>query len=208
MKALTQKQDQILQFIQSFTEDQGYPPTVREIGYHFKIRSSSVFDHMEALKQKGYLEKERSKPRALRIRGNRGKQIKPINIQEEDWVSVPVVGRVAAGLPTLAIENVEDHIPLPKRMARWDRSFLLKVKGDSMTGSGILNGDHVLVKPQASADNGDIVVAQIEDEATVKKLEITPKRIRLLPTNPAYSPISVKPHTVILGKVVGLIRGC
>lgn len=204
MQQLTERQNQTLHFIQSFTDRCGYPPTVREIGRHFGIRSSSVFDHLEALKHKGYLEKEEAKPRTLRVRDDRGKRFEN---GEEKSVFVPIVGSVAAGLPILAEENIEERIPLPQRMVRHRNSFLLKVKGNSMTGSGILDGDHVIVRPQASAENGDIVVALIEDEATVKKLKISRNKILLVPTNPAYPPIEARPHTIIRGKVVGLIRG-
>ncbi|MBI2870958.1 MAG: transcriptional repressor LexA [Candidatus Omnitrophica bacterium] len=206
MEQLTARQGEILGFIRAFIDRHGYPPTVREIGRHFRIQSSSVFDHLEALKRKGHLEKQGFKPRALRIRDDRGVE-GPVTYSEEESVLVPIVGRVAAGLPILAEENIEERVPLPQRLVRHKNSFLLRVQGDSMTGSGILDGDHVIVRPQAWANHGDIVVVRMEDEATVKKLDMSRDKIFLVPTNPAYKPMPAKPNTLILGKVVGLIRG-
>ena len=199
---LTERQRQVLQFIKEEIAKKGYPPSVREIGEAIGLSSSStVHGHMARLEEKGFIRRDPTKPRA-------------IEVLDEDYgtprrrtVNVPIVGRVTAGLPIYADQNVEDHFPLPADFVRADEKelFFLTVQGDSMVEAGILDGDYVLVRRQQSAVNGDIVVAMIEDEATVKRFFKEKGHIRLQPENRYMDPIIV-PAAEILGKVVGLIR--
>src|SRR6266705_105911 len=157
---LTEKQQAILDFINEYVEDNGFPPSVREIGSHFGIYPATVQDHISALERKGYLQKKRFQSRTLSVPAS--------SRRRQGQEGIPIVGRVAAGLPLLAQENIEDMIQLPKEWAPAG-AFLLKVQGNSMEGAHILNGDYVLVHPQETAANGEIVVALIGEEATVKR---------------------------------------
>ncbi len=199
-RGLTRRQAEILTFIQRFTETHGYPPSVREIGRALGLTSSStVHSHLAALEKKGYLHRDPSKPRALEVlRDERAAPAKKV-------IPLPVVGRVAAGSPLLAQENIEDYFPLPAEFVRGAETFILRVRGDSMVGAGIYDGDYVIVRRQPTAHNGDIVVARLEDEATVKRFFREDGYIRLQPENPALEPILTR-DVVIEGKVVGLIR--
>ena len=194
---LTERQAKILEFIASHAATRGYPPTRREIGAHFGIRSTrGVGRHIEALEKKGHLTRTPRGARAIAIS----------NVPQSR--AVPIVGRVAAGRPILAMENIEGTIAIDRAVARWKDAFLLKVRGDSMEGAGILDGDYVLVKPQAAADLHDIVVALIGDEATVKRLIKKEGEIFLKPENPRYNPIRLtsRDPVKILGKVAGVFR--
>jgi repressor LexA len=199
---LTKRQQQILDFIRGEIHRCGYPPSVREIGEAIGLSSSStVHSHLAALESKGYLRRDPSKPRALEVldfrETDRGVDYGSVR-------AVPVVGQVAAGQPILAAENIEQTMSLPTEMAD-DQTFILRVKGDSMIEAGILDGDFVVVRQQQTATNGDIVVAMLEDSATVKTFYREPDRIRLQPENSTMEPIYTRDVT-ILGKVVALFR--
>ncbi|MEW6031432.1 MAG: transcriptional repressor LexA [Bacillota bacterium] len=200
MPSLTSRQKQILEFIKRQTRERGYPPSVREIGEAVGLSSSStVHGHLARLEEKGYLRRDPTKPRAIEVL-DEGRAV-----QRHRLVNVPLVGRVTAGTPILAVENIEDYIPLPRDLAGGEGTFLLSVRGDSMIGAGIHDGDLLIVRPQPSADDGDIVVALLEDEATVKRFYRDKRGIRLQPENPALEPIVTR-DVRILGKVIGLIR--
>lgn len=197
---LSNRQIAILDFIKKEIRKKGYPPSVREIGEAVGLSSSStVHGHLAQLEEKGYLRRDPTKPRAIEVLGDDNFAIK------KELVNVPIVGRVTAGQPILAVENIEDTFPLPLDFVRNDEVFMLSVRGDSMMNAGILDGDYVLVKQQNTARNGDIVVALLTDEATVKTFYKEHDHIRLQPENPAYEPIISKDIT-ILGKVTGVFR--
>jgi repressor LexA len=198
-KELTNRQRKVLDFITNYLRDTGYPPTVREIAGEFKISSKGAYDHLIAIEKKGYIRRDPAKPRAIELMDFvPGRAYGPV-------IEIPVVGRVAAGEPLLASQNIERTITLSNDLIRTEEPFALKIKGESMTGAGILEGDYVIVKQQHDADQGDIVVALIGDEATVKRFYRAGDHIRLQPENPTMKPIIVKDVT-ILGKVVGLFR--
>jgi len=201
LASLTARQKQILEFIKRQTREKGYPPSVREIGENVGLSSSStVHGHLARLEEKGFIHRDPSKPRAIEILDDGGRAI-----QRHRLVSVPLIGRVTAGEPILAVENIEDYVPLPRDLAGGEGTFLLSVRGDSMIGAGIHNGDLVIVRPQRAADNGDIVVAMLEDEATVKRYFKDKTAVRLQPENPTMEPIVAK-NVEVLGKVIGLFR--
>jgi repressor LexA len=197
---LTERQQTILDFINQYVKDNGFPPSVREIGKHFGIYPATVQDHITALERKGYLQKKRFQSRTLSV---------PASSRRQPDGGIPIVGRVAAGLPLLAQENIEDMIQLPKEWAPAG-AFLLKVQGNSMEGAHILDGDYVLVHPQQTAANGEIVVALIGDEATVKRFYRTESGITLKAENPKYKPIEIERSEAtpvnIVGKVMGVLR--
>lgn len=197
---LTARQAQILSYIKNQIKNTGYPPSVREIGHAVGLKSSStVHAHLVQLEEKGYLKKDPSKPRA----------IIPVPTQEEQSltqiVSLPLVGQVAAGVPILAEQNIEAFMPVPEELVGSGRHFMLQVRGDSMIEAGIFEGDYLIVRQQADANNGEIVVAVLEDEATVKRLFKHDGYVELRPENQAMQPIIV-PHAAIAGKVAGLLR--
>lgn len=207
-RELTRRQTQILDFVRSEIHRRGYPPSVREIGDAVGLSSSStVHSHLAALEAKGYIRRDPSKPRALEVLDFRDTAS---GVDYGQVHAVPVVGQVAAGLPILASENIESTITLPAELAG-EQTFVLRVRGDSMIEAGILNGDHVVVRQQETADNGDIVVAVMADEmsgepeATVKRFYREADRIRLQPENSSMEPIYSRDVTV-LGKVVALFR--
>jgi repressor LexA len=204
---LTDRQRQVLDFIKSETRRQGFPPTVRDIGQAVGLSSSStVHAHLAALEAKGLIRRDPSKPRALEVIGRDDGPAPTVARQPVgNVVELPVIGSVAAGMPTLAAENIETTIPLPTEIVRDDSTFVLRVKGESMIDAGIFDGDYVVVHQQPTAVNGDIVVAQIEDEATVKRFFREADRIRLQPENPTMEPIYARDVTV-LGKVVAVFR--
>src|SRR5205823_1574841 len=223
---LTDRQEKILSFIKKSIQDQGYPPTIREIGEHFGIRSTNgVNDHLKALERKGYLVRGELKSRALSVieGGRGGAPVRPMSRLargelhaapdlDGNVVEVPVVGKVAAGAPILAQENITDHVRIDSFLlgdaAR--KVFALKVSGDSMIGDGILDGDYIFVRKQLQAAPGEIVVALIEDEATVKRYYPEGDRVRFQPSNPRLKPIYVARdefrETQIIGVVVGVYR--
>jgi repressor LexA len=201
-RELTRRQQQILDFIRSYLNRHGYPPSVREIGADVGLSSSStVHSHLAALETKGFIRRDPTKPRALEVFDYRDSDR---GIDYGQVRAIPLVGQVAAGAPILAAENIEATIPLPAELADED-TFLLRVKGDSMVDAGILDGDYVVVHQQRTATNGDVVVAMLEDEATVKRFFKEPDRVRLQPENASMEPIYATDVT-ILGRVQGLFR--
>ena len=212
---LTSRQREIFTFVREFIKERGYPPSVREIGEHFNIYPRAVFDHLKALEKKGYLKRWGSMSRGLEVlvfhegephgsnqRAGPYKEGKPL-IRE-----IPVLGRVAAGKPTLAVEHVEGTIPLPTEWVREKEVFLLKVKGDSMSPY-ILPDDFVIVQSQSSAENGDVVVTLMGEEATVKRFFKKGRRVELKPDNERWETIQVEEGSgemQILGKVIGVFR--
>ncbi len=205
MKELTTRQRQIFEFIKRSVTDLGRPPSLREIGDKFKINSTNgVRTVLDALERKGYIRRSRYLSRGIEI-------IKeaPEHLDPKHQVMVPLVGRVAAGTPLWAEQNIEGTFCIDRTFVPGEQIFALRVKGDSMIEAGILDGDYVLVRRQQTADRGDIVVAQVGDEATVKRYIPEKKRIRLEPANPDYGPIIVErgsPGFAIAGKVIGLLR--
>lgn len=220
MEKLKDREQKILQYMKKEINQKGYPPTVREICSALNIKSTStVHKDIESLEIKGFLKKDPSKPRALMMVSasseekatSRSQSIDADsydNAQRTDIVDIPLVGRIAAGTPILADQNVEDSFPLPARFAGRGTNFMLTVKGESMIEAGIFDGDYILVEQQNTANNGDIVVAMIdgfESEATVKTFYKEDEHIRLQPENASMSPIIVK-EVNILGKVKGVFR--
>lgn len=200
MEELTKRQQDVLSGIRLIFQETGYPPTVRELGERLGLRSScTVQRHLEALERKGFIRRNPTKARTIEI--TRGP--KPISKSAADGglVALPVMGTVTAGQPILAIENVEDSLALPRSLVPDDECFALRVRGDSMINAGLYDGDFAVVKRQESASNGDIVVALLEDEATIKRFFRENGRYRLQPENPALEPI-IAEHVAILGKVV------
>ncbi|HYM70200.1 MAG TPA: transcriptional repressor LexA [bacterium] len=199
-KGLTKRQREILTYVLDSMQQRGYPPSVREIGAALGLTSSStVHSHLAALEKKGFIHRDPSKPRAIEILKDGASQ------PPKRVVNVPVLGRIAAGQPILAEENIEDVFPLPKDFVREDASFILRVRGDSMIDAGIYEGDYLVVRQQATANNGEIVAAMIGDEATVKRFYRERDHIRLQPENSAMSPIIARDVTV-LGKAIALFR--
>jgi repressor LexA len=209
MQGLTKRQAQTLDFIRQSIEERGYPPTLREIGESMGIRSTNgVNDHLRALERKGYLRREDMKSRALRLVSQ---EPEAAANADDASVDVQVLGRVAAGLPLLAEENVVDTVRVDRMLVRGGRDvFGLRVQGDSMVNAGILNGDYIFVRKQASADRGEIVVALIGDEATVKYYYPEKDYVRFQPANDQMAPILVRATdfrpTMLLGVVVGVYR--
>ena len=204
MTKLSKRQQDILDFIKNEVQEKGYPPSVREIGEAVGLASSStVHGHLARLESKGIIRRDPTKPRAIEIL----KPSKVNNVPTSSVTNVPVIGKVTAGQPITAIENVDEYFPLPDRIASPDDNvFMLEVMGDSMIEAGILNGDMVIVKQQQTANNGDIVVAMTEeDEATVKRFFKEKDYIRLQPENSMLNPIILR-HVSILGKVIGVFR--
>jgi len=200
-KELSPRQRRILDFIVQHSDEKGYPPTVREIGEAVNLSSSStVHAHLRALEAAGAICRDGSLTRAIRMvpKG-------PVFQCTNRAVNTPLVGRVAAGVPIPAEQNIEEVLPLPSDMTGGEGSFALTVKGESMIEEGILDGDIVVVKPQKTARNGEMVVAMVEDEATVKRFFKENGHIRLQPANATMAPILV-PNCEIVGKVVGLLR--
>jgi repressor LexA len=225
MTGLTDRQLEVLRFIAREIEDRGYPPTIREIGEALDIRSTNgVNDHLKALERKGYLARDPVKSRAL-IPTDRAREVlapdsaRPSNVipigraskASARLVEIPIVGRVAAGQPILAQERIEDTVQVDAFLLGTNKKvYGLRVQGDSMVGDGILPGDFIFVKKQLHADDGDIVVAMIDDEATVKRVYFEGDRVRFQPSNPRMAPIYVREadfkSTMILGVVVGVYR--
>jgi len=199
---LTKRQREILDFILSQMHRKGYPPSVREIGLAVGLSSSStVHSHLSALERKGYIRRDPTKPRALEVLDYRDTETPILQSQVR---TVPVVGRIAAGAPLLAQENIEEVFPLPPELSGED-TFVLKVTGESMIEAGILDGDWLVVRQQETATNGDIVVALLGDEATVKRFFKENGRIRLQPENSSMEPLYPEEVRVV-GKAVAVLR--
>lgn len=200
-KGLTDRQQEILRYVGEYIESEGYPPSIREIGDRFNIGSlRGVTVHLDALEKKGYIERN-STPRSIRI-------THPAYQTSPKAVMLPLLGQIAAGTPIFSEDTVEDMIPVPSEMVRTIKNaFVLRVKGDSMTGDGIKPRDLVIVRPQETAEQGDLVAIMVGDEATVKRIHFESNGLRLMPSNPAYEPIMVEPDEArVVGKVIGLIR--
>ncbi|MCW2925556.1 MAG: SOS-response transcriptional repressor, LexA [Thermoleophilia bacterium] len=219
---LTTRQQAVLDVLRSYGAEHGYPPTVREIGALLGLASSStVHSHLGALERAGIVERDPSKPRALRwgpnaeaagveAAGPTGGPASPSSSADADTdasVSLPMLGRVAAGAPILAEQHLEGHLPVPRQLTRTGDSFVLKVRGDSMEGAGILDGDWIVVRHQKEASNGQIVVALVEDDAdaTCKRFERRDGRVLLHSENPAYPPLEPE-HCEVAGIVTGVMR--
>lgn len=215
MAALKEREERILNYMKEVIKTKGYPPTVREICSALSIKSTSTaHKDIENLVKQGFLVKDPSKPRALMVVDPEGQKSKNTsspntNVHErEDIIDIPVIGRVAAGTPILAEQNIEDTFPVPSRYASGGNNYMLRVRGESMIEAGIMDGDLILVQQADSANNGEIVVAMIdgfESEATVKTFYKEKEYIRLQPENSTMSPIIVK-DVKILGKVKGVFR--
>ena len=197
---ITDKQKEILEFMKQEILNKGYPPTVRDICEAVKLKStSSVHSHLETLEKNGYIRRDPTKPRAIEIIDDN------FNLTRREVANVPMVGRVAAGEPILAVENIESYFPIPTEFMPNSEAFMLKVKGESMINAGIFDGDNVLVEKCNTARNGDMVVALVDDSATVKTFYKEADHIRLQPENDTMDPIIVD-NCEILGKVFGVFR--
>ena len=196
---LTKRQQEIFEFIKGYSASHGYPPTVRDIGKAIGLTSSStVHAHLANLEKVGLLRRDPSKPRAIEVLVDKAKRaVAPRGL--------PLVGQVAAGQPVLAEENIEDYVDVPEIAGGDAGDYVLRVSGDSMKDAGILDGDHVVVRPQDAADDGEIVVALVGEEATVKRFFREPDHIRLEPENDAMEPIRAR-DVKVLGRVVGVCR--
>lgn len=198
---ISKKQQEILDYIKNEILNRGFPPAVREICEAVNLRStSSVHSHLESLEKNGYIRRDPTKPRAIEIVDDN------FNLVRREVVNVPIVGRVAAGEPLLALENVENYFPIPAEFMPNAQTFILNVQGESMINAGILDGDHVIVEQCSTAKNGDMVVALVEDSATVKTFYKENGYYRLQPENDYMDPIIVRGEVQILGKVIGVFR--
>ena len=197
---ITSKQQEILEYIKNTILKKGYPPTVREICEAVRLKStSSVHSHLETLERNGYIRRDPTKPRAMEILDD------TFGLTRREMVQVPMIGTVAAGQPILAEENIEDYFPIPAELLPNSQTFMLRIKGNSMINVGIFDGDQVIVEQTSTADNGDIIVALIDDSATVKRFYKEDGHYRLQPENDTMEPIIVSDCTV-LGKVIGVFR--
>ena len=197
---ISAKQSEILEFIKQEILSRGYPPAVREICEAVNLKStSSVHSHLETLEKNGYIRRDPTKPRAIEIIDD------DFNLTRRETVNVPIIGTVAAGSPILATENIEGYFPIPAEYMPNQQSFILKVKGDSMINAGIFDGDQIFVKQQSTANNGDMVVALVDDSSTVKTFYKENGHYRLQPENDDMDPIIVN-EVEILGKVFGVMR--
>ncbi len=197
---ITKKQSEILEYIKSQILNKGYPPSVRDICEAVQLKStSSVHSHLETLEKNGYIRRDPTKPRAIEIIDDN------FNLVRREVVNVPIIGKVAAGQPLLAVENVDSYFPIPMEFMPNEQCFMLKVVGESMINAGIFDGDTILVEQRQTASNGDMIVALVDDSATVKTYYKEEGHIRLHPENDTMDPIIV-PDCQILGKVFGVFR--
>lgn len=200
---ISQKQSEILEYMKNEILNRGFPPSVREICEAVNLKStSSVHSHLETLEKNGYIRRDPTKPRAIEIVDDN------FNLVRRETVNVPIVGKVAAGQPLLAVENIEGYFPIPSEFMPNNKTFMLVVEGDSMINAGIFSGDYVIVEQQPTAENGQKVVALVDDSATVKTFYKEKDCIRLQPENDSMDPILIGPDQVfqILGKVIGVFR--
>lgn len=197
---ISDKQREILEYIKAEILNKGYPPAVREICEAVKLKStSSVHAHLETLEKNGYIRRDPTKPRAIEIVDEN------FNLTRREMVNVPIVGKVAAGEPILAVENIENYFPIPAEFMPNEQTFILQVQGESMVNVGILDGDYILVEQQTTANDGDMVVALVDDSATVKTFYKENGYYRLQPENDFMEPIIVS-DVMIMGKVIGTFR--
>jgi repressor LexA len=200
-KGLTARQEAILNYVIEYQGENGYPPSVREIGERFGIGSlRGVTVHLDALRKKGYIERSNI-PRSIKV-------VHPQFTRDQKSTLLPLLGQIAAGAPILAQEYVEDMVPVPSQMVRnIANAFVLRVRGDSMSGEGINPRDLVVIKPQSTANHGDLVAVLVGEEATVKRIHFFPDHVRLIASNPAYDPIHLGADEFrVLGRVIGLMR--
>ena len=198
MIELTERQREVLSFIESYLSEKGYPPTVREIGTHFRFGPRAAKEHLDLIEKKGYIR-----------RGRGARTIEFLEDARRKYEGIPVVGRVAAGVPVLAFENLEGYLKVDSSLAGGKEVFSLRVKGESMIGAGIMDGDHVLVEAKGTANSREIVVVRLGDEATVKEFRRKGNRVWLEPHNPDFQTLELRPGDdfEILGRVIGLWRG-
>ncbi len=213
MNNLTPRQGEVLAFIQTYVNEKSYPPSIREIGKAIGLSSSStVHVHLANLEKKGFIRKDPTKPRTIELlgekklplTGNRANNLDDLS-DDVSIVKIPLLGQVAAGLPLLAEENIEEFFPVPASMVKGNTVFMLRIQGDSMQNAGILHNDLVIIRQQNTASTGDIVVALLDDEATIKRLIIKDDHVVLKPENDLFEPIATR-EVKILGKVTGLFR--
>ncbi len=200
---ITQKQSEILEYMKNEILNRGFPPSVREICEAVHLKStSSVHSHLETLEKNGYIRRDPTKPRAIEIVDDN------FNLVRRETVNVPIIGKVSAGQPLLAVENIDGYFPIPSEYMPNNKTFMLVVQGDSMINAGIFNGDYVIVEQQQTAENGQKVVALVEDSATVKTFYKEDGHIRLQPENDTMEPIIVEQDQFfqILGKIIGVFR--
>ncbi len=200
---ISQKQSEILEYMKNEILNRGFPPSVREICEAVHLKStSSVHSHLETLEKNGYIRRDPTKPRAIEIVDDN------FNLVRRETVNVPIIGKVSAGQPLLAVENIDGYFPIPSEYMPNNKTFMLVVQGDSMINAGIFNGDYVIVEQQPTAENGQKVVALVEDSATIKTFYKEDGHIRLQPENDTMEPIIVEQDQFfqILGKVIGVFR--
>ena len=200
---ISQKQSEILEYMKNEILNRGFPPSVREICEAVHLKStSSVHSHLETLEKNGYIRRDPTKPRAIEIVDDN------FNLVRRETVNVPIIGKVSAGQPLLAVENIDGYFPIPSEYMPNNKTFMLIVQGDSMINAGIFNGDYVIVEQQQTAENGQKIVALVEDSATVKTFYKEDGHIRLQPENDTMDPIIVEQDQFfqILGKVIGVFR--
>jgi repressor LexA len=208
---LTARQGEVYEFLVDFWQTRGYPPSIREVAAHFDFRSTrAVVDHLSALERKGWIRRTPERSRAIefpRFKQSRGAKVSAVR-ERLDVLEIPVVGRIAAGEPILAVENIVEEVALDRSWVRGQKPFLLQVAGDSMRDAAILDGDYVLIDGDSQAGDGDIVAAILDEDATVKRFRHRRGEVTLEPANPAYQPIPVRgdKNFQIVGKVVGVFR--
>lgn len=198
MRAITQRQQEVLDFIKSYIADRSYPPTIREISDHFGISVKGAYDHVKAIEKKGYISLNTHRSRTIEVLDN-GES------SQDSIVQVPLLGNVAAGAPLMAAENHEGGVPVPQEMIGSGDHFAVEVRGDSMTGAGIMDGDVAIIRQQPTAENGDIVVANVDDAVTLKRFYKETNRVKLKAENPDYPPIYTQ-NVRILGRLAHIIR--
>lgn len=198
MRDLTARQREVLDYIRGFLREHHFPPTIREISDHLRVSVKGAYDHVKALEKKGHIRIDSNRSRTIELVGE------PID-EEPQTVEVPILGNVAAGLPLLAEENLEGSVQIPRAQLRAGEHFALHVRGDSMTGAGIIDGDVAVFRQQPVADNGDIVVAMVDEAVTLKRFFKEKNRVRLQAENEAYPPIFTQ-NVRILGKLAQLVR--
>jgi repressor LexA len=197
MEELTERQEEILNFLKAYVRDHGYPPTMREIGEHFGFTWPGARGHLRAIEKKGFIKINPLKARGLEVTG----------LRRIEGLELPVADRVRAGEPILAIEEIDEHIVVDKSLFKIHDAFGLRITGDSMIEAGIFDSDYVVVKPQKVVSTGDIAVVLIGDEVTVKRVSISKTAITLIPANKDLKPVRYKPDEIsIIGKVIGVIR--
>lgn len=197
MHGLTDRQNKIYEFIKNTIRDSGFPPTVREIGDQFGITVKGAYDHLKAIEKKGFIKTAQNKSRAIVVIDS--------SSPPPDAVNIPLLGRIAAGVPILAAENIDEYLSFPKSIIGSGDHFALEVRGDSMQNGGIFDGDIAIIRKQNTANDGDIVAALLDDEATLKRFKREARAIHLIPENPAYKPIITK-NVQILGKLKAVFR--